>query len=127
MKQVGKPDLIFEATGNAEVCFRAMEVLAHQRGPDLDEHHRRQARGHRRRREDQPRMGAGQQAARLERQRQPPALRAGIQALSHGELTYPGVTERILTHPVAGLDHYKEMMRLLEDKEALKVFVNVAE
>src|SRR3954451_1962249 len=28
-RQVGKPDLIFEATGNAEVCFRSMEVLAH--------------------------------------------------------------------------------------------------
>src|SRR2546423_625263 len=28
-RSVGKPDLIFEATGNAEVCFRAMEVLAH--------------------------------------------------------------------------------------------------
>src|SRR5438067_11407501 len=27
-KKVGKPDLIFEATGSAEVCFRAMEVLA---------------------------------------------------------------------------------------------------
>src|SRR2546421_1357030 len=27
-KRVGRPDLIFEATGNAEVCFRAMEVLA---------------------------------------------------------------------------------------------------
>ena len=27
-KEVGRPDLIFEATGNAEVCFRAMEVLA---------------------------------------------------------------------------------------------------
>jgi glucose 1-dehydrogenase len=51
----------------------------------------------------------------------------GIQALSHGELTYPGVTERILTHPVAGLDSYKEMMHLLEEKEALKVYVNVAE
>jgi threonine dehydrogenase-like Zn-dependent dehydrogenase len=50
----------------------------------------------------------------------------GIQALSHGELTYPGVTERILTHPVDGLDRYKEMMSLLENKEALKVFVNVA-
>jgi hypothetical protein len=50
----------------------------------------------------------------------------GIQALAHGELTYPGITERILTDPVAGLDNYKEMMRLLEDKEALKVFVNVA-
>src|SRR5262249_28712117 len=28
-RQVGRPDLIFEATGHAEVCFRAMEVLAH--------------------------------------------------------------------------------------------------
>src|SRR5215469_4258576 len=27
-RSVGKPDLIFEATGNAELCFRAMEVLA---------------------------------------------------------------------------------------------------
>ena len=26
---MGKPDLIFEATGNAEICFRSMEVLAH--------------------------------------------------------------------------------------------------
>jgi hypothetical protein len=49
----------------------------------------------------------------------------GLQTLSHGELTYPGVTHRILTHPVAGLDHYQEMMRLLEEKEALKVYVNV--
>ena len=51
----------------------------------------------------------------------------GMQALSHGELTYPGVTGQILTHPVNGLDSYKEMMQLLEEKEALKVFVNVAE
>ena len=50
----------------------------------------------------------------------------GIQALSLGEHTYPGVTGRILTNPVEGLDKYAEMMRLLEDKEALKVFVNVA-
>ena len=51
----------------------------------------------------------------------------GIADLAVGELTYPGVTERILTNPVAGLDNYKEMMRLLvEEKEAIKVFVNVA-
>ena len=51
----------------------------------------------------------------------------GIATLALGELTYPGVTEQILTNPIAGLDNYKEMMRLLvEDKEALKVFVNVA-
>jgi hypothetical protein len=51
----------------------------------------------------------------------------GIQALSHGEHTYPGVTERILTHPVAGLENYKEMMKLLEDNQALKVYVDVSE
>ena len=34
------------------------------------------------------------------------------------ETPYPGVTERILTNPVDGLDNYQEMMRLLvEDKE----------
>ena len=50
----------------------------------------------------------------------------GLQALSHGEAMFPGVTQRILTNPVAGLDNYQEMMRLLvEDKEALKVFVNI--
>ena len=47
--------------------------------------------------------------------------------IEHQSTTYPGVTARILTHPVAGLDGYKEMMRLLEEKEALKVYVNVAE
>jgi len=26
-KKVGRPDIIFECTGNAEACFRAMEVL----------------------------------------------------------------------------------------------------
>jgi hypothetical protein len=52
----------------------------------------------------------------------------GIQDLALGELTYPGVLEKILTNPVEGLDNYEEMMRLLvEEKDALKVFINVAE
>jgi hypothetical protein len=50
----------------------------------------------------------------------------GIQALSVGEHTYPGVTGRILTNRVAGLDRYKDIMPLLEDKESLKVYVNIA-
>jgi glucose 1-dehydrogenase len=38
------------------------------------------------------------------------------------------VLEKILTNPVEGLDNYAEMMRLLvEDRDALKVYVNVAE
>jgi hypothetical protein len=53
---------------------------------------------------------------------------SGIADLALGEVTWPGVIQKILTTPVQGLDSYKEMMRLLvEHKEALKVYVNVAE
>jgi hypothetical protein len=52
----------------------------------------------------------------------------GIRDLALGEVFYPGVIEKILTNPVNGLESYHEMMRLLvEDRSALKVFVNVAE
>ena len=51
----------------------------------------------------------------------------GIRDLALGEMMFPGVIERILTHSVNGLYNYREMMRLLvEEKSALKVFVNVA-
>jgi threonine dehydrogenase-like Zn-dependent dehydrogenase len=126
-REVGKPDLIFEATGNAEVCFRAMEVLAHNgalvwtsiTGGSHDVT------------VDAARinlewvLGNKLLVASVNGNRR--HFELGLQALSHGELTYPGVTGRILTHPVAGLDRYGEMMRLLEDKEALKVYVEVAE
>ena len=53
---------------------------------------------------------------------------SGIRNLALGEVMYPQVIERILTNPVDGLDQYAEMMRLLvEEKTALKVYVNVAE
>ena len=125
-KKVGKPDLIFEATGNAEVCFRAMEVLAHNgaliwtsiTGGKHDVT------------VDAARinlewvLGNKLLVSSVNGNRR--HFELGIQALSHGEHTYPGITARILTHPVAGLESYREMMRLLEDKEALKVYVNVA-
>jgi len=125
-KQVGKPDLIFEATGNAEVCFRAMEVLAHNGALIWTS------------------ITGGQYDLTLDAAKinldwvlgnkllvssvngNRRHFELGIQALSVGEHTYPGVTGRILTHPVAGLDQFAEMMRMLEDKEALKVFVDVA-
>ena len=125
-KKVGKPDLIFEATGNAEVCFRAMEVLGlngaliwtsitggkHDVTVDGAKINLEWV------------LGNKLLVSSVNGNRR--HFELGIQALSHGEHTYPGVTERILTDPVPGLDHYKEMMKLLEDKEALKVFVNVA-
>ncbi|MFI5461134.1 MAG: glucose 1-dehydrogenase [Isosphaerales bacterium] len=125
--QVGKPDLIFEATGNAEVSFRAMEVLAHNgaliwtsiTGGNHDVTI------------DAARinlewvLGNKLLVSSVNGNRR--HFEQGIQALSHGELTYPGVTGQILTHAVPGLENYQEMIRLLEEKEALKVFVNVAE
>jgi threonine dehydrogenase-like Zn-dependent dehydrogenase len=53
---------------------------------------------------------------------------SGIRDFALGEVTYPGVIERILTHPLDGLESYSEMMRLLvEEKGILKVFLNVAD
>ncbi len=125
-RDVGKPDLIFEATGNAEVCFRAMECLAHNGALIWTS------------------ITGGQYDVSLDGARvnldwvlgnkllvgsvngNRRHFELGIEALSLGEHTFPGVTGRILTHPIAGLDRFDEMMKQLEDKEALKVFVNVA-
>lgn len=126
-RKVGRPDLIFECTGNAEACFRAMEVLnlngalvwtsitggSHKIELDAAKINLEWV------------LGNKLLVSSVNGNRH--HFELGIQALSHGEHAYPGVTERILTHPVNGLDNYGEMMRLLvEDKEALKVFVNIA-
>lgn len=43
------------------------------------------------------------------------------------EALWPGWLQRLLTHPVRGLDNYAEMIRLLEEeKSAIKVYVEVA-
>jgi threonine dehydrogenase-like Zn-dependent dehydrogenase len=122
---VGRPDLIFEATGNAEACFRAMEILAingvliwtsitggtHPVTLDAAKVNLAWV------------LGNKLLVSSVNGNRR--HFELGIQALAYGEMTYPGVTERILTHPVAGLENYQAMMRLLEEKEALKVFVHV--
>ena len=125
-RKVGKPDLIFEATGNAEVCFRSMEVLAHNGALVWTS------------------ITGGKHEVTIDAAKinlewvlgnkllvssvngNRRHFDLGIQALAHGEMAYPGVTERILTHPIDGLDNYREMMHLLEGNKALKVFVNVS-
>ena len=52
---------------------------------------------------------------------------AGIAAMALGEAMYPGVTQKILTHPIKGLDNFAQMMHLLETGACLKVFVEVAD
>lgn len=126
-RKVGKPDLIFEATGNAEVCFRAMEILAlngvliwtsitggkSEVSLDAAKINLEWVLGNK--------LLVGSVNGNRRH------FELGLQALSHGELTYPGVTSRILTNPIAGLDRFAEMMQQLEDRDALKVFVNVGE
>ena len=52
----------------------------------------------------------------------------GVQDVALAEARYLGWLGRLLTHPVRGLDGYAEMMRLLdEEKDAIKVFVEVAD
>jgi threonine dehydrogenase-like Zn-dependent dehydrogenase len=126
-RTVGKPDVIFEATGNAESCFRAMEILAINGALIWTSI----TGGARPVTVDAAKinlewvLGNKLLVSSVNGNRR--HFELGLQALSHGELTFPGVTERILTNPVSGLESYKEMMRLLvEDKNALKVYVDVA-
>jgi threonine dehydrogenase-like Zn-dependent dehydrogenase len=126
--QTGKPDLIIEATGSSAIAFQAMEVLGHngvevwtsitggQRKVEVPSDHvnLNWVLGNK--------LLLGSVNANRRH------FELGIADLALGEVTYPGVIERILTTPLPGLDSYREMMRrLVEDKEALKVYVEVAE
>jgi threonine dehydrogenase-like Zn-dependent dehydrogenase len=50
----------------------------------------------------------------------------GVQDMALAGAHYPGWLERLLTHPIQGLENHQEMIRLLtEEKGAVKVFVEV--
>lgn len=126
--ETGKPDLIIEATGNSAVAFECMEVLGHngcivwtsitggERKIDVpsDAVNLNWVLGNK--------LLVGSVNANFRH------FESGISDLALGDVTFPGVIPKILTNPVDGLENYAEMMRLLvEDKDALKVYVNVAE
>ena len=125
---VGKADLIIEATGSSSMAFAAMELLGlngvlvwtsitgGERRVEVpsDAVNLNWVLGNK--------LLVGSVNANYRH------FEMGIADLALGEVTYPGVIERILTTPIEGLDNYAEMMRrLVEDREALKVYVNVAE
>lgn len=128
VKQTGKPDLIIDATGFSPIAFEAMECIGHNgvvawtsiTGGD--------------RKTEVPSdkiniewvLGNKLLLGSVNANRT--HFEMGIRDLALGNVMYPGVLEKILTHPVDGMDNHAEMMRLLiEDDDALKVFVNVAE
>ena len=52
----------------------------------------------------------------------------GVRDMSQAELEYPGWLKRLLTHPVKGLENYRELFdKLTTAKGAIKVFCEVAE
>lgn len=126
--RVGKADLIVEATGSSAIAFEAMEVLGHngamvwtsvtggKRKVEVPSDHLNLNWV----------LGNKLLLGSVNANRR--HFEAGIRDLALAEVTYPGVVGRILTHPVEGLDNYREMMRLLvDDPTALKVYVKVAE
>ena len=52
---------------------------------------------------------------------------AGVKDLAQGKAQFPGWANKLLTHPVSGLENFREMMDLLTTaKSAIKVYVEVA-
>lgn len=128
VKEVGKPDLVVDATGSSAIAFDAMKHLAHNGVLVWTS------------------ITGGKQVHSVESDKlniewvlgnklllgsvngNRKHFESGIRDLALGEMMFPGVLQKILTTPVQGLDNYREMMRLLvEEKAALKVYVNVAE
>lgn len=127
-KRVGHPDLIIESTGHSGIAFEAMEVLSlngalvwtsitgGQRKVEVpaDAINLNWVLGNK--------LLVGSVNSNFRHFEQ------AIADMALGEAMYPGVSERILSSPVDGLENYAEMIRLLvHDNGALKVFVNVAE
>src|ERR671931_668566 len=58
----------------------------------------------------------------------PNDFRTGVDDLIKAEALFPGWAKQLLTTPIDGLESYEEMMRALtEDRDAIKVYVEVAE
>jgi threonine dehydrogenase-like Zn-dependent dehydrogenase len=124
--EYGPFDVIFEATGVSIVAFESMEVLGRNgvlvligiSGGDR----RVEIPG------DHIMLGfvLGNKVAVGSVNANRTHFERGVQDMALAEAHYPGWLERLLTHPVQGLDNYQEMIHLLTgEKGAVKVFVEV--
>jgi hypothetical protein len=51
----------------------------------------------------------------------------GVRDMAHAEASYPGWLTRLLTHPIKGLERYRELMDTLTTaKRAIKVYCEVS-
>lgn len=125
-KQYGPFDLMFEATGYSQVAFEAMEVLGKNGVLILasvtggDREHAIPA--------DKINLdfvlGNKLVVGTVNANRE--YFEAGVYDFARAELEFPGWLPKLLTHPVTGLENYREMMSTLTtERSAIKVFVNV--
>ena len=127
-KEVGPFDIIFEATGFSPVVFEAMQALAKNgvlvlssvTGGDrsvevpADKINLSFVLGNK--------VMVGTVNANRE------YFEMGVKDLAQAEAEYPGWLERLLTHPVKGLENYRELFdKLINSKGAIKVFCEVGE
>jgi glucose 1-dehydrogenase len=126
-RRFGPFDLIFEATGYSPIVFDSMEalgkngvlVLSSVTGGD--------------RRVEVPAdrinlafvLGNKVMVGTVNANRE--YFEAGVKDLSHAESQYPGWLARLLTHPVKGLENYRQLIDTLTSaRGAIKVFCEVA-
>jgi threonine dehydrogenase-like Zn-dependent dehydrogenase len=126
-QQHGPFDVIFEATGASSVVFEAMEALGRNGVLVLTGI----AGGNRMVEVPGDRILTGfvlgNKVAVGSVNANRTYFESGVQGMALAALQYPGWLKQLLTHPVHGLDQYAEMMRLLvEEKNAIKVYVEVA-
>ncbi|HEX7447404.1 MAG TPA: glucose 1-dehydrogenase [Pirellulales bacterium] len=127
VRQTGRPDLIIDATGSSAMAFAAMEHLGHNGVLVWTSITGGQGRAQVPSDKINLEWVLGNKLLLGSVNANRGHFEQGIKDLALGEVMYPGVIERILTNPVQGLDHYAQMMQLLvEDKNALKVYVEVA-
>jgi threonine dehydrogenase-like Zn-dependent dehydrogenase len=126
-KQYGPFDIILEGTGFSPLVFEAMEVLAKNGVLVLVS-----VTGGDRKVEvpaDKINLGfvLGNKVAVGSVNANREHFEMGAKDLSEAELQYPGWLSKLLTHPVKGLENYKELLdTLTTGKDVIKVFCEVA-
>jgi threonine dehydrogenase-like Zn-dependent dehydrogenase len=126
-KQYGPFDLIFEATGYSPVVFESLQALGKNGVLVLSS-----VTGGSRKVEvpaDKINLefvlGNKVMVGTVNANRE--HFEAGVRDMAQAEAEYPGWLARLLTHPVKGLENYKELFdKLTEVKGAIKVFCEVA-
>jgi len=129
VKQVGRPDLIIEATGSSQVAFECMKVLNLNGAMVWTS----VTGGHRKLSEFPSDvvnlewvLGNKLLVGSVNGNRD--HFSQGLADLALSEVMYPGVTEKILTTPIDGFDSPELIIdKLTNDKSALKVYVNIAD